>query len=306
MADITPIFIFSLPRSGSTLLQRIIGASEKVCTTSEPWFLLPIIGSYSNVDMYSEFGHSIYRRAFKDLMDAYPDGLSKYRERIQEFSISVYNDFRTDKSVYFLDKTPRYHLICEEIMSVFPNAKFIFLWRNPEDVMLSIANTWYNSTWTTHPFEVDLKKGLNNLINTYLKNKHKENVLSLCYEDLVNPLKTDLEIKKIENILGINDLKFDTTIDLKGSLGDMPTNNKQRAARKKDIINTLYRKRYVKNILNQFSSDEWQNVGYNLNALLNNLDSRKVYLPISISDIVSILKTMIRKKFITSSESIIY
>ena len=38
------IFIISPPRSGSTLLQRILNNSSEIETTSEPWFLLHYLG----------------------------------------------------------------------------------------------------------------------------------------------------------------------------------------------------------------------------------------------------------------------
>lgn len=37
------IFIVSQPRSGSTLLQRILSAHSQICTTSEPWLALPLL-----------------------------------------------------------------------------------------------------------------------------------------------------------------------------------------------------------------------------------------------------------------------
>jgi hypothetical protein len=43
----TAIFLLSLPRSGSTLAQRILAAHEGIATTSEPWILLPY--GYANV-----------------------------------------------------------------------------------------------------------------------------------------------------------------------------------------------------------------------------------------------------------------
>jgi hypothetical protein len=42
----TPLFLLSLPRSGSTLAQRILAAHAGIATTSEPWILLPYL--YAN------------------------------------------------------------------------------------------------------------------------------------------------------------------------------------------------------------------------------------------------------------------
>src|SRR5919107_2181016 len=49
----TPLFLLSLPRSGSTLAQRILAAHGGIATTSEPWILLPYL--YANVLPASRF-----------------------------------------------------------------------------------------------------------------------------------------------------------------------------------------------------------------------------------------------------------
>ena len=41
--DIIPIFIFSLPRSGSTILQKILMSSTQVSSSNEMWILLPLL-----------------------------------------------------------------------------------------------------------------------------------------------------------------------------------------------------------------------------------------------------------------------
>ena len=51
------------------------------------------------------------------------------------------------RKTYFLDNTPRYYYIISELYSIFPNAKFIFLFRNPLDVVNSILNTWVKDDW---------------------------------------------------------------------------------------------------------------------------------------------------------------
>jgi hypothetical protein len=48
---------------------------------------------------------------------------------------------------FFLDKTPRYYYIIPELARIFPEAKFIFLLRNPLAVLASILNTWVKGHW---------------------------------------------------------------------------------------------------------------------------------------------------------------
>lgn len=305
-SEITPLFIFSLPRSGSTLLQRIIGASDKVQTLSEPWLLLPILGSYSEVNIYAEYGHSLYRKAFKDLMQSYPGGLNSYRKRINDFIVHVYSDLARDEAKYFLDKTPRYHLICDEIIEIFPEARFIFLWRNPEDVVQSIANTWYNGDWVTHPFEVDLFKGLKKLSQSYKNQAGNSNVLSMRYEDLTNPDSSEKEVQRLRDFLDINDISFDDQITLDGALGDKPVSKEKREQRKKNIINTMYRKTFLKQIIDNLSYEDWDLIGYDKESLTEGINAKKTFLPISFSDIISIVKVRFRKKIIWRSDDILY
>lgn len=40
MTDKNLIFLISLPRSGSTLTQKILGAHSAIYTRSEPWIML--------------------------------------------------------------------------------------------------------------------------------------------------------------------------------------------------------------------------------------------------------------------------
>ena len=42
--QVKPVFIFSLPRSGSTLLQRVLTGHSEISSFAEPHFLLPLVG----------------------------------------------------------------------------------------------------------------------------------------------------------------------------------------------------------------------------------------------------------------------
>ncbi|MEZ4607679.1 MAG: sulfotransferase [Deinococcales bacterium] len=73
----TPLFLFSLPRSGSTLLQRILAAHPDIATLSEPWFILPLIYMTRDEGIYSEYDHSHLTRALTDLKEPYRKRLMK-------------------------------------------------------------------------------------------------------------------------------------------------------------------------------------------------------------------------------------
>ena len=59
---------------------------------------------------------------------------------------------------FFLDKTPRYHMILPELRRVFPEAHFVFLLRNPIAVLASVIDTWApdDCVHCLRPFRHDL------------------------------------------------------------------------------------------------------------------------------------------------------
>ena len=180
---VTPIFLFSLPRSGSTLLQRIVGAHPEVSTVSEPWILLPQLYARRYVGAMTEYRHELSVRAIEDFSATLPRGSRDYEDELRTFALRLYTKASNDGSVYFLDKTPRYHLIVDEIIDLFPDAKFVFLWRNPLAVIASIINTFGNGQWNVFRYEIDVVTGLRNLVSAWQREQQRS--FALHYEDLV-------------------------------------------------------------------------------------------------------------------------
>lgn len=183
MTRLRPIFVFSLPRSGSTLLQRILGANGAISTASEPWLLLPLLYAPNGRGMYAEYGHREYVRAMEDFFRNLPGGRADYREAVRHFAEHLYARASRKSSTYFLDKTPRYHLIVREVIETFPDAKFIFLWRHPLAIAASMMETWSAGRWNVYRFGPDLYTGLGNLLEVY--RERRGTVCALRYEDLV-------------------------------------------------------------------------------------------------------------------------
>lgn len=60
------IFIASQPRSGSTLLQSVLSNKSHVATTSEPWFLLPLLSMFDPDRVSAYYNHKLAVRAISD------------------------------------------------------------------------------------------------------------------------------------------------------------------------------------------------------------------------------------------------
>lgn len=277
-----PIFIFSLPRSGSTLLQRILANSEQISTVSEPWILLPFAYTLKPEGTASEYGHRLTVKAIEDFYKGFPNGRKDYLQEMRSFILKLYQKNSHANAKYFLDKTPRYHLIINEIFELFPDGKFIFLWRNPLAVVASIVNSWCKGKWKPMVWDLDLHDGINNLINAYSINK--AHVHSVQYENIIK--LPSIEIEKICDYLDIEyhekmityfqGVKFDgqmgdkTGIKKYNSLSDNSLHNWT------NIFNNPIRRYWAKKYLKMVGEENLKIIGYNYPELMSALSDKSI------------------------------
>jgi len=286
----SPIFLLSLPRSGSTLLQRLLGAHNEIATVSEPWFLLPMVYSQRREGTLSEYSHRNSSIALKDLISNLPNTQDDYDDAIRKFSLDVYQKLCTNKELYFLDKTPRYHLIAKDLIRIFPDAKFIFLFRNPLDIYASVMKTWGNNTFKRmFSSKNDFKFGIQNLISA--RKILGDNCLVVNYEQLVS--ETDKTCNIITSFLEIENTFLDNKeglINLNGTLGDQKGIKKYKKINPSSIgnwkktFNTRFRKSIAKNYINSIDNSDLNGFGYEKETLLNALKNHKVQFGFSIKD----------------------
>ena len=147
------VFMLSQPRSGSTLLQRILGSHSEVYTRSEPWILLPSLYPTERYPTRTAYDSTLCRIATADFIDNLPDGgRERYLKALRAFHMALYGSYldAAGKSL-FLDKTPRYYLIADALAELFPKAHFVLLLRNPLAVLHSIVQTWVRDEWARFP-----------------------------------------------------------------------------------------------------------------------------------------------------------
>lgn len=283
-------------------MQRIMSCNKYITTSSEPWILLPFIYTLKRKGCFSEYNHLSMVNAIEDFYNALPEGKYDYLKEIRSTALNLYNKVAGNDAKYFLDKTPRYHLISEEIIQLFPDGKYIFLWRNPLAIIASIINTWFDGRWHLHVFEVDLFNGLYNLVNTY--QKYSSDVLAVRYEDLI--LNSSREWKRIYNYL---EIPFDPKniddfhrIRLKGRFGDKTGEDKYRALSSepiykwKKILSNPIRKAWCKHYLSWIGPDRIKKMGYNLDELQESLKSVETTFGYMGSDSLNIIYGFIKNK----------
>lgn len=275
----TPLFLLSLPRSGSTLAQRILAAHEPIATVSEPWILLPYLYTLREHGIYAEYNHRLLVQAVEDFCAVLPGGRDDYVAEIRRFALRLYGKAAPDGTRYFLDKTPRYHLVSDEIATAFPDGKYLFLWRNPLAVVASIIETWAGGKWNLYRFKVDLFDGIENLVRTY--ERHKDKVHAVRYEALI----TEPE-EAWSGVFRYLDLPFDRSalnlfgdVELVGRWGDRSGTQRYTEVsadplqRWRQTLNNPVRKAWCRRYLRWIGRDRLAVMGYDLDGLIADLDS---------------------------------
>lgn len=278
------IFLFSLPRSGSTLLQRILMTHKEIYSVSEPWLLLPLV-YMRKVDKNGgngEYNSKVASVAINELVKELPEKESDYNEVTASYVWNFYDKILKGRDIYFLDKTPRYYYIIPQIVQMFPNAKFIFLFRNPLSILSSVINTW-QKRWRIFGFgenHKDIYEGPELLIKGYELLKEKSMVIN--YEELVrNPMK---EIEKIGEYLEIdfseNEMKLFKKSKLENLLGDQNiekynTISNQSIDKWKKTFSSRKNNNLAKKYITSIPEEVLRSMGYNKKELLRELKIAK-------------------------------
>ncbi|UCG25388.1 MAG: sulfotransferase [Chloroflexota bacterium] len=179
----TPLFIFSLPRAGSTLLQRLLAAHTQVATLAESFLLAPFLFTLRKDGVYGAYNHQFTALGIRHFYEELPQGKQDYLRELRRFALRLYGKASPNKERFFLDKAAAYSLIAGEIIDLFPQAKSIFLWRNPLSVVASLMKSWRSGKWNLYYYDRYLYEGLPNLIRVSQSNHTRS--IAVRYEALV-------------------------------------------------------------------------------------------------------------------------
>jgi hypothetical protein len=153
-------FLISLPRAGSTLLQRLLMAHSGIASCGEPWLALPMVQMFEAGGAFSTYGHSSLVRSGQHLMEQLPAGRQDLLSAGGMYLREIYSKLSGEGTEYFLDKTPRYYKIIAELQAMLPEAKFIVLRREPVAVYASILNYIEGQMHLLPTWEQDIVEGI--------------------------------------------------------------------------------------------------------------------------------------------------
>jgi len=220
------IFLICQPRSGSTLLQRMLGEHADILVLPEPWVMLHPLYARRREGIETEYDHSLALMALDDYLRRIDtDGDALFDEAVKAWAWCHYRAALADSGkTLFLDKTPRYYFIAEDLQRLFPRARFIYLLRNPLAVLRSLLNTWIQGNWVVFSnFHHDLVTAPGKLLAAAARGESRRCLLH--YESLV--AEPEATLKRLCDELALEFqpgmLRYRGSEKLAGGFGDPVT-----------------------------------------------------------------------------------
>lgn len=143
------VYVLSAPRSGSTLLQRMLGNHPQIHTHPEPHLISPLahLGYHGQVDK-APFDHINAAEAQRAFVDSLPGGESDYLDALRAYTNTLYGRALapTGRS-RFVDKTPANALVLPFLAKLYPDARYVVLTRHPLAIFSSFANSFFEGDW---------------------------------------------------------------------------------------------------------------------------------------------------------------
>lgn len=278
MKQIKPIFIVSLPRSGSTLLQRLMMGHSSIDSCGEPWLALPLMNIVEDEGMIANYGQRSAVRSIKSYFEGISDAKDVYYAASRKFLLEMYGARSEENVEYFVDKTPRYFRILKQLREMFPETTFVVLIRSPLSVFGSMLNFIKGDLKYLPMWWNDWNEG-HRCIAEWID--ADDNTLLVRYEDLVaNPRG---EISQVTEAFGLefeegqlealNAQQLDrgdpTGMARYHSVDTAPLKSWQSA------IDSFTKKRAANKWLSQLPDDVWRAFGYSKNDFLGELGQHK-------------------------------
>jgi len=181
------LFVIGPPRSGSTLLARMIGAHSQIMGRPEPHLLTPLahLGYYAKVDR-APYDAVLAAEAQREFVAGLPGGEQDYIDACRAYCDTLYHRMlatRPEKRL-FLDKTPAYALSLEFMAKIYPRARYVVLTRHPLAVFSSYAESFFNGDYAAaHDYNPLLERYVP-AIATFLRRRPVP-IYHVVYEQMV-------------------------------------------------------------------------------------------------------------------------
>jgi hypothetical protein len=161
--SVNMLFVIGAPRSGTTMLERILSSHSMIQGGPEPHILTPLahLGYWAKVDK-APYDHILAAESQKLFVDALPGKDQDYWDACRAYCDVLYGrSMQNEAKRICLDKTPAYALILPFMAKVFPDAKYVVLTRHPLALFSSYANSFFDGDY-------EVAQNHNPILNRYI------------------------------------------------------------------------------------------------------------------------------------------
>ena len=149
--DYAPIFILGMPRTGSTLIEQILGANRKLFAAGE----MSTFGSEIARLFYSQAKNTLDFSTLDSIRINYHDLGRTYVNNSMAFISSARHKSIFDSSLTFIDKMPQNFIYIGFILLALPNAKIIVTQKGAMDTCLSNFKQLYNDPFYQFSYQLE-------------------------------------------------------------------------------------------------------------------------------------------------------
>jgi hypothetical protein len=198
------LFVIGPPRSGTTLLMRMLSSHSAIYSRPEPHLLTPLahLGYFNTVDA-APFDHLQAAQAAREFVADLPGGEADYLDACRAYIDILYSRMlaaRAKGKPLFLDKTPANALVLPFITKLYPRARYVVLTRHPAAVFSSYANSFFDGDYLA-------ARRFNPILNRYVPamarflRERPVPLIQVGYEQLVQ--QPEAEMRRVFEFLGV-------------------------------------------------------------------------------------------------------
>lgn len=186
--DKTPIFIVGLPRTGTTLTERIIGSHSSVHSIRETFFMQMALRQESGVNTGDSMNADIIRAAStRPAMNI----ARRYFDAIQ---------YKLGDEPFFIEKLPENYLYLGFIASSMADARIVHLCRHPMDACFAMfKQSYFRYAYTLD--DVGRYYVAYDKLMSHWRDVLGDRLVEVSYEDLVS--KPEQEIRSLLERIGL-------------------------------------------------------------------------------------------------------